>query len=64
MFRRGYVTQLVYVCDTCATHVRERTNGADDGMHGLCIQCAHRCHEFIGHTVRNIGEHARSRQER
>lgn len=49
--------QLVYVCDTCAGHARER-GGDASLMHGLCVQCAAHCHEFIGHSVRNIGQSA------
>ena len=81
---RGYVTQLVFVCETCSENASSRSGAAGDPssaggaggssrsfsasgesskealleprMHGLCVSCAHHCHEIIGHNVRNIGE--------
>lgn len=54
--RRGYVTQIVYVCDTCIDKLKERLGEADPSVvHGMCMQCANHCHGVLGHSIRNIG---------
>lgn len=58
--RRGYVTQLVFICETCQGQATSSSNGddgdGDGGVHGLCVSCAHQCHGILGHTLRNLGE--------
>jgi hypothetical protein len=46
------VKQPVYICITCAEKIKD-----EERQVGLCIICAHLCHQEKGHEIKQVTPH-------